>query len=53
MFVQDISSSYVHDVHLSPERVQFTMEATERGPPPSYEEAMDPSRNFTFFKYFI
>ncbi|XP_014278291.1 transmembrane protein 272 isoform X2 [Halyomorpha halys] len=26
------------------ERVQFTMEATERGPPPTYEEAMDPSR---------
>lgn len=27
-----------------PERLQFTVEATERGPPPSYEEAMDPSR---------
>ncbi|KAK9509237.1 hypothetical protein O3M35_006592 [Rhynocoris fuscipes] len=26
-----------------PERVQFTMEGTERGPPPTYEEAMDPA----------
>lgn len=39
-----ISSFSQQNVSSSPERVQFTVEATERGPPPTYEEAMDPSR---------